>query len=71
MSDGGSAHSQRCHGSLTAAYQLLPLIRQVRGHLTVAHELLEAQKVEAARPQTEKGGTGVSPQGGRGAEADR
>lgn len=41
---------------LTSTDQLLPLVDQVRGHLAVAHELLEAQEVQAAGPQTEEGG---------------
>lgn len=39
--------------SLTTSDQLLPLINQVRGHLTVTHELLEAQQVQTASSQTE------------------
>lgn len=35
----------------TTADELLALVDQVRGHLTVTHELLEAQKVQAASPQ--------------------
>lgn len=40
--------------SVTPSDQLLPLVDQVRGHFTVTHELLEAQKVQTASPQTEE-----------------
>lgn len=36
----------------TTPDELLALVDQVRGHLTVTHELLEAKKVQAASPQT-------------------
>lgn len=39
---------------ITPSDQLLALIDQVRGHFTVTHKLLEAQKVQAASPQTEE-----------------
>ena len=38
----------------TPSDQLLPLIDQVGRHFAVAHELLEAQKIQAAGPQTEE-----------------
>lgn len=40
--------------SVTPSDQLLSLVDQVRGHFTVTHELLEAQKVQTASPQTEE-----------------
>lgn len=39
---------------ITPSDQLFALVDQVRSHFTVTHELLEAQKVQAASPQAEE-----------------
>lgn len=39
---------------ITSSYQLLALINKVRGHFTVTHKLLEAQKIQTAGTQTKE-----------------